>query len=68
MKLNVYIEREKKKTEVELKENSTVKDLMSKLNVNPVTVVISKNGKIVTEIAKLKDKDKIEFFSVVGGG
>lgn len=68
MKLQVYIEREKKKLEIDLKDNSTVKDLMTKLNVNPVTVVVSKNREIVTELAKLKDKDKIEFLSVVGGG
>lgn len=68
MKISVCIEREKKCLVVDLKPGSTVKDLISELKINPVTVVISKNGEIVTELAKLKDKDSIDFLSVVGGG
>lgn len=68
MKISVCIEREKKCLIVELKLRSTVKDLIKELKLNPVTVVISKNGEIVTELAKLKDKDKVDFLSVVGGG
>ena len=68
MKINVCVEREKKCLVVDLKPGSTVKDLIKELKINPVTVVISKNGEIVTELAKLKDKDKIDFLSVVGGG
>ena len=68
MKISVCIEREKKCLVVDLKPGSTVKDLIKELKLNPVTVVISKNGEIVTELAKLKDKDNIEFLSVVGGG
>ena len=68
MKLNVFIERENKKQEIELDDNSTLKDLLTKLNINPVTVVISKNGEIVSELAELKNKDKVELLSVVSGG
>lgn len=68
MKISVCIEREKKCLMVDLKPGSTVKDLIKELKINPVTVVISKNGEIVTELAKLKDKDSVEFLSVVGGG
>lgn len=68
MKISVCIEREKKCLMVELKPASTVRDLIKELKLNPVTVVISKNGEIVTELAKLKDKDKVDFLSVVGGG
>ena len=53
---------------VDMKPGSTVKDLIKELKINPVTVVISKNKEIVTELAKLKDKDSVEFLSVVGGG
>ena len=68
MKISVCIEREKKCLVVDLKPGSTVKDLIKELKINPVTVVISKNKEIVTELAKLKDKDSVEFLSVVGGG
>ena len=68
MKISVCIEREKKCLMVDIKPGSTVKDLIKELKINPVTVVIAKNKEIVTELAKLKDKDSVEFLSVVGGG
>lgn len=68
MKISVCIEREKKCLMVDLKPGATIKDLIKELKINPVTVVIAKNKEIVTELAKLKDKDSVEFLSVVGGG
>ena len=68
MKLEIFIEREGKKKTVEIAENSTIKDVLDKLEINPVTVVISKNKEIVSELAKIKEKDKIELLSVVSGG
>ena len=68
MKLKVFIERENKSTEVELAEKANLKDLLDKLEINPVTVVISKNGEIVSELATVNEKDKIELLSVVSGG
>ena len=68
MKISVCIEREKKCLMVDMKPGSTIKDLIKELKINPVTVVIAKNKEIVTELAKLKDKDSVEFLSVVGGG
>ncbi len=68
MKISVCIERQKKCLVVDLKAGSAIKDLIKVLKLNLVTVVISKNGEIVTELSKLKDKDNVEFLSVVGGG
>ena len=68
MKLEVFIEREGKKKTVEIAENSTLKDVLDKLKINPVTVVISKNKEIVSELASVHKKDKIELLSVVSGG
>ena len=68
MKVNVYIEREKKNVEIELKDKSTVKDLLNNLNINTVTVITTKEDEVITEDYKLNDKDKIEIHSVVSGG
>ncbi|MEK6861610.1 MAG: MoaD/ThiS family protein [Nanoarchaeota archaeon] len=68
MKVNVFIERERKDVEIELKDNSTVKDLLKILKINPVTVITTINDEVITEDYKLNDKDKIEIHSVVSGG
>ncbi len=63
--MEVFIEREDKAKEVKAK---TVKELLSKLNINPITVLVAKNNELVTEDAKLNDKDKIKIISVISGG
>ena len=68
MKVNVFVERERKNVEIELKDKSTVKDLLKTLNINPVTVIATKDDEVVTEDYELNDKDKIEVHSVVSGG
>ena len=46
----------------------TVRELMKSLKLSPENFVISKNGEIVLEDEKLKDKDKIKLFPVISGG
>lgn len=54
------------KFEVELPENSTVKDLLEKLDLEDYLVV--KNGEILTEYEKISDGDKLRLVPVVSGG
>ncbi len=68
MKVSVFIEEKNEKKELELEAGASAIDLLKKLNINQVTAVISKNGKIVPEETILKDKDEIEIFSVISGG
>lgn len=68
MKINVFVERERKNVEIEIKDKSTVKDLLNILKINPVTVIATKDNEVITEDCKLSDKDKIEVHSVVSGG
>ncbi len=63
--MEVFIEREDKAKEVKAK---TVKELLSKLKINPITVLVAKNNELVTEDAKLSDKDKVKIISVISGG
>lgn len=68
MKISVVIERERKKLEIDLPKNSTIKSLLEKLNINPVNALVSVNNEICTEQEILNEKDRVEIFSVVSGG
>lgn len=63
--MKVYIERDNRA----VNENAnTVAGLLEKLKINPVTVIVVKNGCLVTEDEKLSAKDKVKILSVVSGG
>ena len=64
-KLRVFIERENKNINVEARD---VKELMKKLNLNPETVLISRNNELITDDIDLEDNDEIKFLSVISGG
>ncbi len=68
MKINVFIERKNENALLEMKEGTSIKDLLALLEINPVTIIPVKNGEVVIEDAKLKDKDTIKLMSVVSGG
>ena len=68
MKLKVFYDRENKEKTIELDNNLSVKDLLKKMNINPVTVIVSKNNNIILEDEKLNDNDDIKIISVISGG
>ena len=68
MEINVFIERENKHQKVQLPKNASVKVLLEKLKLNPVNILVSINNEICTEQEIIKEKDKVELFSVVSGG
>ena len=68
LRVNVFIDRENKNTTLELDENSLVMDLLKKLNINPVTVIVSKNNELVLEDEILENNDEIKILSVISGG
>ena len=68
MLINVFIERKNENAILELKEDSSIHDLLNLLNVNPITIIPVKNGEVVTEDIKLEDNDNIKLMSVVSGG
>ena len=68
MQINVFYDREKEEKNIELDEDSSIKDLLAKMNINPVTVIVSKDNNIITEDEKVNDKDKIKLISVISGG
>ena len=68
IKVNVFIDRENKRKTIELGSSPMVKDLLKKLDINPVTVIVSRNSELILEDAKLKDKDEVKILSVISGG
>ena len=46
----------------------SVKELLQKLSINPVTVIVVKNDELVTLDEKLSNKDNVRILEVVSGG
>lgn len=65
MKLKILLPGQAKTAKVAA---ATVAELLRKINMNPETVIVSVNGKIVPEQTKLKASDKVEVLRVVSGG
>ncbi len=65
MKIQVYLEREHKKINLEA---SSIKDITKKLNLNLNEIIIIKNNELITEKTKLKNNDEIKILPVVSGG
>ena len=66
--VSVFIDRENKNAKLELEKNSIVADLLKNLNINPVTVIVSRNNELILEDEKLSNNDKIKILSVISGG
>ena len=65
MKIEVFIERKNEKKKVNAK---SIPEIMKKLSINPETIIIVKNNKLITEDEPLKENDRIKFLSVISGG
>lgn len=46
----------------------TGKELLEKLNINPETIVLTRNDELIVEDELLENTDKIKIISVVSGG
>ncbi|RLD16635.1 MAG: thiamine biosynthesis protein ThiS, partial [Caldiserica bacterium] len=54
-------------TEID-KKSLTVKELLKILNLSSTTVIVLKDGEIVTEDEILKEENEIEIISAISGG
>ena len=66
--ISVFIDSKNKNIKLELNSNSIVLDLLKKLDINPVTVIISRNNELILEDEKLNNNDEIKILSVISGG
>ena len=63
--MKVFIEKDNKTTDVKAK---TIKEVLDKLKINPITVLTVVNDELVTEDKKLSDKDEVKILTVISGG
>ena len=68
MRISVFFDRENMEKTIEIGKNSSVKDLLANMKINPVTVIVSRDNNIITEDEKVNDNDKIRLISVISGG
>jgi len=52
----------------EVKENISARDALKKINVDPESVLITVNGKLVTDDVVLRQGDQVKLVAVVSGG
>ncbi len=67
MKITVHLERDRKTLSLNFS-GKTIADLCKLLKLNPETILIARNGEILTKDDTLKANDKIEILSVISGG
>ena len=68
IKVSIFVDRNNLNKTLELDKNSIVSDLLKGLNINPVTVIVSRNNELILEDEKLKNNDEIRILSVISGG
>ncbi|MCX6814962.1 MAG: MoaD/ThiS family protein [Candidatus Aenigmarchaeota archaeon] len=68
MRVKVFLEKENAHKSMEIPKDHTIESLLKRMKINPQTVIVSRNGEVVTEQEILDDKDELKIFSVKLGG
>lgn len=64
--MELYIQKNESRTKIRF--TGTVNELLKQHRINPETVIVTRNGKLVTDDSRLGDKDEVEVLQVVSGG
>ena len=64
--MDVFVEKENYHKKFRFSGNA--EELLTKLDINPETVLIVKNGELITEKDNIRDKDSVKLLSVISGG
>ena len=65
MKVDVFVDRLGKSKTLNVK---TIKEIFERLEISSDEYIIVRNSELITESAKLKEKDKLKLLSVISGG
>ncbi len=49
-------------------EEGIIEDILKELKINPVEVIVARNGKVVSELERIADEDEMKIIRVVHGG
>ncbi|MEK6932459.1 MAG: MoaD/ThiS family protein [Nanoarchaeota archaeon] len=63
--IKVFIEKENKFVNVEA---SNAREILTKLNINPETVLLARNNELILLETNLKNNDELKLLSVISGG
>jgi len=66
--VEIFLERENKTINKEIKMSITLKSLLKELNISINSVILTVNGEIALEDSKINNGDKVQILSVVSGG
>lgn len=66
--MKIFIERQNKWIDVNIKKKAKVIDVLKKLKINPSAVIVVRNNELITEDEIIKNDEKIKVLSVVSGG
>ena len=67
MKVRIITEDEERMVDIN-KKGVKIEDVLRKVGINPVTVLVKKNERLVPVEEKVKDGDVLELIPVVSGG
>ena len=63
--VKVFIEKENRKVDVEA---DNCNEVLTKLNINPETVLLARNNELILLETKLNNNDELKLLSVISGG
>ena len=66
--MKIYLEKEDKEIEYQIKKNEKVQNILKKLNINISSCIVIKNNEIILEDEIVSQKDEIKILNVVSGG
>ena len=64
--MKIYLQKQDRKIERDF--SGTAEKLLKELNINPITVVVTKNNQLISMKEQLDNKDNIKILSVISGG
>ena len=64
--MDIYVEKEDKR--IERNYNGKVRILLEELKINPETVIVVKEGSLVTDNDILNNSDSVKILSIISGG
>lgn len=63
MRIKVFLGKDGERS-LEIQKNQTIESALKKLKINPQTVIVMKNGEVVTEQETLKKGDELKILRV----
>ena len=66
--MKIFIEKTNITEEIELEKPVILLEILKELEINPETVIISRNNKLITQQTELNNEDEIQILPIISGG